>query len=89
MARCDNCGDYKLGALGDHDIISNGISVFPYAWGHYGGLWDYFPQEGDYGGDITVHMCDECALSLFRAFPVFVQGLPSWVQDIIKQEETR
>lgn len=88
MAICDNCGVARKGALGDHDIIEDGISVFPYAWGHYGGLWDYFPQEEDSPAK-TVHMCDECALSLFRAFPVFLQGLPSWVQDIIKQEETR
>ena len=87
MACCDNCGVVHKGALGDSDIIEDGISVFPYAWGHYGGLWDYFPQEGDYGRDITVHMCRKCALSLFRQFPALRGGLPNWVVQILDDQE--
>jgi hypothetical protein len=85
MAICDNCGVARKGALGDHDIIADGISVFPYAWGHYGGLWDYFPQEED-SPAVTVHMCRECALSLFRQFPSLRGGLPDWVVQVLDDQ---
>lgn len=66
MKKCDNCGLESPTTQQDGNFIDGGLSVDLLNMGHYGGMWDNFPFDGN---DRLVHICHDCSVTFLRALP--------------------